>query len=148
MKRPLQLLAMLVVVALVAVGACLITFTFFFPLRSNNVPSHEWVHKQLNLTVEQEKALEPIEAEFQRRKQELLSRIQSANNELAQVIEEDQGYSSRVSAAIEKIHRAQGELQEATLQHVFEMRQTLTPEQYQKLLNLTAQALSKINRGE
>jgi nickel and cobalt resistance protein CnrR len=148
MKRPLQLLAMLVVVALVSVGACVVTFTFFVPLRSSDVPSHEWIHNQLNLTAEQEKELEPIEAEFQRRKRELLGQIASANNELAQVIKEDQGYSPHVSAAIEKIHHAQGELQEATLQHVFSMRAMLTREQYQKLLDLTADALSEINRAE
>jgi len=148
MKRLLQLLAVLVVVALVAVGACAITFSFFVPLRSNSVPSHKWIHKQLGLTAQQEKALEPIEAQFERRKRELLDQIASANNELAEVIREDQGYSPRVSTAIEKIHHAQGQLQEATLQHVFAMRAMLTPEQYQKLLNLTADALSKINRTE
>ena len=139
---------MLVVVALVSVGACVVTFTFFVPLRSSNVPSHEWIHNQLNLTAEQEKELEPIEAEFQRRKRKLLGQIANANNELARVIKEDQGYSPRVSAAIEKIHHAQGELQEATLQHVFAMRAMLTREQYQKLLDLTADALSEINRAE
>jgi Spy/CpxP family protein refolding chaperone len=148
MKRPLQLLAVLVVVVLVAVGACVVTFSFFVPLRSNSVPSHEWIHNQLGLAAQQEKALEPIEAQFERRRRELLDQIASANNELALVIREDQGYSPRVSAAIEKIHHAQGELQEATLEHVFAMRAMLTPEQYQKLLNLTAEALSKINRGE
>lgn len=148
MKRPLQLLAVLVVVALVAVGACFVTFTLLVPLRPNKVPSHEWIHKQLNLTAEQDKTLEPIEAQFERRKRELLGQIQSANDELARVIKEDQVYSSRVSAAIEKIRRAQGELQEATLQHVFSMRAMLTREQYQKLLDLTADALSEINRAE
>ncbi|MBV8273684.1 MAG: periplasmic heavy metal sensor [Verrucomicrobia bacterium] len=148
MKSPLQLLAVLFVVAIVSVGACAVTFRFLVPLHSSNVSSHEWIHHQLNLTAEQERALEPIEAEFQQRKRELLGQIESANNELAQVIKEDQGYSTRVSAAIEKIHHAQGELQEATLQHVFAMRAMLTPEQYQKLLDLTAGALSEINRGE
>ena len=148
MKRSLQLLAMLLVVALVAVGACFVTFKFLAPLRPNSASTHEWIHKQLNLTAEQEKALEPIEAQFQRRKRELLGQILGANKELAQVIKEDQAYSPRVSAAIEKIDRAQGELQEATLHHVFEMRGMLTPEQYQKLLDLTAEALNKINQDE
>jgi len=39
-------------------------------------------------------------------------------------------------------------LQEATLEHVFEMKEVLTPEQYQKLLNLTADELNQVNRGE
>jgi Spy/CpxP family protein refolding chaperone len=148
MKKSLQLLAMLVVVAFVAVGACFVTFRFFVPLRVNSIPTHEWIHRQLNLTADQKIALQPIEEQFQQRKHELLDQIRSANKELAQVIKEDQVYSPRVSVAIEKIHRAQGELQEATLQHVFSMKATLTPEQYKKLLDLTAVALSENNRDE
>lgn len=148
MKKALQLLAMFALVAFVAVGACFVTFNFFVPLWSNSVPNHEWIHQQLNLTADQKIALEPIEEQFQQSKRKLLAQIRSANKELAQAIKEDQVYSSRVSAAIEKIHRAQGELQEATLQHVFSMRATLTPEQYKKLLDLTAVALNENNRDE
>ena len=146
MKKALQLVAMLVVVALVAVGACFVTFRFLAPLWVNSVPTHEWIHQQLNLTADQVIALEPIEEQFQHRKHELLSQIRSANKELAEAIKEDRVYSTRVSAAIEKIHRAQGDLQEATLQHVFRMKATLTPEQYKKLLDLTAVVLDENNR--
>ena len=148
MRKALQLVAMLVVVALVAVGACFVTFRFLVPLRVNSVPTHEWIHQQLNLTADQIIALEPIEEQFQQRKGELLAQIRSANKELAQAIKENQVYSTRVSAAIEKIHRAQGELQEATLQHVFRMKATLTPEQYKKLLDLTAVVLDENNRDQ
>ena len=148
MKKALQLAAMLVVVAFVAVGACFVTFRFLVPLRVSSLPTHEWIHQQLNLTADQIIALEPIEEQFQQRKRELLAQIWSANKELAQAIEGDQVYSTRVSAAIEKIHRAQGELQEATLRHVFSMKATLTPEQYKKLLDLTAVVLSENNRDQ
>jgi Spy/CpxP family protein refolding chaperone len=46
-----------------------------------------------------------------------------------------------VNAAIEKIHAAQGELQMVTIAHVFEMKAALTPEQWEELMKLTAQAL-------
>ena len=146
MKKALQLVAMLVAVALVAVGACFVTFRFLVPLRVSSLPTHEWIHQQLNLSADQIIALEPIEEQFQHRKHELLSQIRSANKELAEAIKEDRVYSTRVSAAIEKIHRAQGDLQEATLQHVFRMKATLTPEQYKKLLDLTAVVLDGNNR--
>jgi len=98
------------------------------------------------LTADQIITLEPIEEQFQQRKGELLAQIRSANKELAEAIKEDRVYSTRVSAAIEKIHRAQGDLQEATLQHVFSMKATLAPEQYKKLLDLTAVVLDENNR--
>jgi Spy/CpxP family protein refolding chaperone len=77
-----------------------------------------------------------------------MGEIASANKELAEAIKQDQADSPRVSAAVETIHHAQGELQEATLEHVFEMKGVLTPEQYKRLLNLTADELNQVNGGE
>ena len=148
MKKPLQLVAMFVIVALVAAAACYVSARLFGPLRRSAVDGHEWIHKQLDLTQGELKALEPIEAKFAARKRNLMGEIRSANKELAEAIKQDQGDSPRVSAAVEKIHHAQGKLQEATLEHVFEMKGVLTPEQYQKLLNLTADELNQVNGGE
>ena len=149
MKKPLQLVAMLVIVALVAAAACYVSARVFGPLRPQRVVSgHEWIHKQLNLTPAEQKALEPVETKFAQRKRNLMGEIRSANKELAEAIKQDQADSPRVSAAVERIHHAQGELQEATLEHVFEMKEVLTPEQYQKLLNLTADELNEVNGGE
>ena len=61
--------------------------------------------------------------------------------ELAQAILEDQGDSPKVAEILEKIHQSHGELQKVTLKHVFEMKKVLSPEQYKKLLDLTADAL-------
>ena len=148
MKKPLQLVAMLIIVALVAAAACYVTAKLFGPLRSSAVDAHEWIHKQLGLTQGEQKALEPIETKFAERKRNLMSEIRSANKELAEAIKQDQADSPRVSAAVEKIHHAQGQLQEATLEHVFEMKEILTPKQYQKLLNLTADELNQMNGGQ
>ena len=40
-----------------------------------------------------------------------------------------------------RIQRVQGDLQQAVLDHVFDMRTVLTPEQYERLVQLTAKAL-------
>jgi Spy/CpxP family protein refolding chaperone len=148
MKKPLQLVAILVIVALVAAAACYVSASLFGPLRRSAVDGHEWIHKQLDLTHAEQKALEPIETKFAERKRNLMSEIRSANKELAEAIKQDQADSPRVSAAVEKIHHAQGKLQEATLAHVFEMKEVLTPAQYQKLLNLTADELNQMNGGQ
>lgn len=140
---------MLIVVALVAAAACYISARVFGPLRlQRGVSSHEWIHKQLVLTPDEQKALEPIETKFAQHKRSLTAVIRSANKELAEAIKQDQADSPRVSVAVERIHHAQGDLQEATLEHVFEMKGVLTPEQYQKLLNLTADELNQVNGGE
>ena len=148
MRKSLQLVAMLIIVALVAAAACYVSARLFGPSHGSAVDGHEWIHKQLDLTAYEQKALEPIETKFAERKRNLMSEIRSASKELGEAIKQDQADSPRVSAAVEKIHRAQGKLQEATLEHVFEMKEVLTSEQYQKLLNLTADELNQVNSGE
>ena len=102
---------------------------------------HYWIHSQLSLSAKQESELEPIEAKFARRKDELVASIREANRELAGALLADKGDSERVKTAVQKIHRAQGELQQAVLEHVFDMQLVLTQEQYDRLIQLTAHAL-------
>ena len=144
MSNALRLVLQLAAVAAVAVGSCLATNHFLHgrgasPGRA--AESHEWIHRELNISTAQDQALTAVEDRYAQRRRELTTVIRQANQELARVIVEDRGYSPRVTAAIEKIHHAQGELQKATLEHVFEMHPALTPEQYDKLLRATAAAL-------
>jgi Spy/CpxP family protein refolding chaperone len=139
-KKPAQVVLFLILVAVVAAGSCLLT-RVVFPAMHKAEESHAWIHDQLHITAEQEKALEPIEHRYAERRTQLAVAIQDANTELASAILEDRSDSPRVNAAIEKIHAAQGELQMVTMQHVFEMKAVLTPEQADKLLKLTAEAL-------
>ena len=105
------------------------------------VDYHYWIHSKLGLTAAQEKSLEPIEDKFAGRRKELMSLIREGNRELAEAITSDQSNSERVKAAVDKIHRAQGELQDAVLEHVFAMRPVLNAKQYDLLVRMTADAL-------
>ena len=140
MKNPVRLLLFAALLTAVAVG----TFYFCHVLRSSvagPADSHYWIHSQLNITAEQHKRLGPLEEKFSRRRDELANSIRQAERELASAILADKSDSERVKAAVQKIHLAQGDLQETVLEHVFEMRPILTPEQYTRLIELTAQAL-------
>lgn len=103
---------------------------------------HSWLHQQLNITDEQDKKLTPIEEKFVAKKEIFEAQIMAANHELATAINEDGNYSVRVKQVADKIHKAQGELQNATLEHLFEMHSVLTAEQRKKLNNLTTDALT------
>ena len=102
---------------------------------------HYWIHRELGLNAQQESDLEPIEAKFAGRRDEPVASIRGANRELAEALLADKSDSERVKGAVQKIHSAQGELQQAVLEHVFDMRPVLTPEQYDRLIQLTAHAL-------
>ncbi len=142
MRRLHSVLFLLLVVFVVAcVASCLaivLSNKWQKPAAQN---AHDWIHSQLALTADQEKALEPIEKRYRDKRRELEQRLLLANRELAEAIVADGRDSTRVHDAIEKIHVDMGELQKVTIGHVFEMREVLSPEQYKKLLNLTANAL-------
>ena len=69
--------------------------------------------------------------------------MRQANQELAAAIAKSKGYSPEVAAAVEKVHQHMGELQKASLEHLFEMRTVLTPEQGERLFQLAHDALEK-----
>lgn len=121
------------------------TFYFSHVLRragAGPIDAHYWIHNQLNITPAQHKSLLPMEEKFGRRRDELVALIRQAERELAEAILTDKSDSVRVKTAVQKIHRAQGELQQAVLDHVFDMSTVLTDEQYDRLLEFTAHTLS------
>ncbi len=148
MRRLLPFFAVLALVGIVASIACFVTLQVTQKHSTgNHADEHHWIHTQLGLSKQQEEQLTPIEQRYDEQKRHYGEVIRLANMELAQAILADKSNSPRVKAAIGKIHDAQGQLQNATLQHVFEMEPVLTPEQYEKLLNLTANALYEVTRG-
>src|SRR5258707_13351868 len=106
MKKPLQLVAMFVIVALVAAAACYVSARLFRAPHRATVDGHEWIHKQLYLTQRELKALEPIETKFPARQRNLMGAIRTPNQELAVAIKRGQRDSSLASTAVVQIHDA------------------------------------------
>lgn len=125
-------------VAFLAIYTCL---NFIRPSGEGQVNVHAWMHNQINITAEQDRALTQIEQKFAERQRQLQADIHAGNVELANAILEDGKFSERVSAAVERIHHAQGDLQKATIEHIFDMQTVLTPEQAEKLNKLASDAL-------
>jgi Spy/CpxP family protein refolding chaperone len=131
-------------IAAVAAVACYLTLRLSeHKVLADEVTSHEWLHRELKLTDSQLKALDPIEAKFGERQRTLADALREANRQLARAIAEEKGYTPRVSAAVEHVHHCMGDLQKASIEHVFAMRELLTPEQGEKLLTLAQQALEQ-----
>ena len=99
-------------------------------MRERQPPSlHSVVHEQLNLSAEQDRRLDAIEARFAARRPALEAEVRVANRELAAAIAASDGDTPQVQAAVDHFHAAMGDLQKATITHVFEMRSVLTPAQ-------------------
>lgn len=145
-------LIFLALVAVVACVACWLTAAYLNRAHhsghsTDHGQAHAWIHTQLGITAEQEKALEPIEQRYAEQKRHYGEILRIANTELGRAILEDRSDSDRVKAIVLRIHQAQGELQNATLQHIFEMKPVVTPQQYEKLLRFTADALITDKHG-
>lgn len=103
---------------------------------------HELLHDELNLDAQQLAQIEEIETDFAIRRRELEFEIRADNARLAAAIEAEHGYGPRVTAEIDRSHRAMGELQKETMSHIFAMRTVLRPDQAQKFDRAVVKALT------
>lgn len=101
-----------------------------------------WLHRQIGISEKQQNAMAQDEALFNSRKAELVHHIHELNGQLARAIREDKADSERIHQIIDQTQEAQRELKKLTISHVFGMQQHLEPAQYEKLLELTADALA------
>lgn len=103
---------------------------------------HDFVHRELRLSAAQEAALDALERSFSVEHRKLDLALRSANADLARAIAEERDFGPGVGAAIEEVHRRMGELQKATVRHVFEMRALLEPGQREAFDREVARALT------
>lgn len=108
----------------------------------NDPPLHEVVHRKLNLTPEQDRRIADLERSFAVRRQALEAEMRAANADLARAIEAEHAYSPAVQQAVDRFHRAMGELQKETILHVLAMRQVLTPDQAARFDDTVVKALT------
>jgi Spy/CpxP family protein refolding chaperone len=87
------------------------------------------VHRELNLSADQNRQIEAIETHFASRKTALEQEMRAATRDIAAAVSGDKTYSDRVERAVDRFHNAMGQLQRETILHVFEMRAVLTPAQ-------------------
>jgi hypothetical protein len=104
---------------------------------------HALMHEGLDLDPAQERALEALERDFATRRAALEARLKVDNASLAEAIAAEHQYGPRVSAAVDATHVAMGELQKATLEHIFAMRAILRADQQAKFDAAVAESLAQ-----
>ena len=87
------------------------------------------VHRELDLTIEQERRLEAIETGYGARKAALDAELRAAARDIATAVAEDHTESERLGRAIDRFHTAMGQTQREAIAHVFQMRAVLDPDQ-------------------
>lgn len=117
------------VAAAVALGASWAARGLLAPHERSGGELHAIMHQQLDLDAEQEAQVDALEKSFAGRRSELEGKLRQANAELARAMASEHQYGPRVAAAVDHAHMAMGDLQKATLEHVFAMRALLRPDQ-------------------
>lgn len=104
---------------------------------------HALMHEDLDLDLGQVAQLEVLERDFASRRAALEARLKADNARLAAAIAAEHQYGPRVAAAVDATHMAMGDLQKATLEHVFAMRAILRPDQQARFDAAIAQSLAQ-----
>jgi hypothetical protein len=98
-------------------------------VRQSETELHAFLHGDLDLNAAQTAKIEAIEQRFATRRKALELEMKAANAHLAQAMEAEHGYGPEVTAAVDHTHHVMGEMQKETLEHLFEMRSVLRPDQ-------------------
>lgn len=106
---------------------------------------HQLMHDRLDLTAAQQAKIDQLEEDFSNTRTALDAQLRESNLALARAIEAEQKIGPKVSAAVDASHMAMGDLQKATLAHVFAMRSVLTPSQQTVFDREIARALTSPN---
>jgi hypothetical protein len=109
----------------------------------NGAELHALMHNGLDLDPVQERSLGLLERDFAAKRKALEARLKADNSRLADAIAAEHQYGPRVSAAVDASHVAMGELQKATLEHVFAMRAILRPDQQAEFDAAVAKSLAQ-----
>jgi hypothetical protein len=121
---------LIAIIAFAAAVAGVFAGRALFPAPSQTgAELHALLHEDFDLNTAQKAQLDKIEQDFGVRRRALELELRADNAKLAAAIEAEHGYGPLVGGAVDASHMAMGELQKATLEHVFAMRSILRPEQ-------------------
>lgn len=112
-----------------ALGGAFIGRMWINPPKPVESEIHRLLHDQLDLDAAQKQRIAAIEQGFATRRHALETELRADNARLAAAIQAEHGYGPAVREAVDRSHMAMGELQKATLEHIFAMRAVLRPQQ-------------------
>ncbi len=134
-----------IIIALTLVAATLGGWAgVHYGLREAHAPQQldELLHQRLHLTSAQEQQFAALEADFAVHRHDFETQMRAANRDIARAITVRHHYDAEAQTAVNQLHRAMMELQDATVQHVLAMRALLTPDQVPQFDRIVDQALA------
>ncbi len=148
-RSPLQRLIIIFSVALLGGGlGCIFGMRSAVGKTCPHCQSHshagtDWLRNELDTSAAQNEKLDQIDEKFQNRKHQLQSALNAANRKLGETIINEKEFTQPVEESVEMIHHSMADLQKASIEHLFEMKKVLEPEQFEKLLKITGDTLGE-----
>lgn len=142
MKRSAWLGLVALVAFIAALAGTWLGQHLFIDERQSETELHAFLHDDLDLDARQSRQIEAIERRFATRRKVLELEMQAANAHLADAMKTEHGYGREVSAAVDHTHHVMGEMQKETLEHLFEMRSVLRPDQAEAFDQAVTKALA------
>ncbi|OYZ13060.1 MAG: hypothetical protein B7Y35_14005 [Sphingomonadales bacterium 28-64-96] len=112
------------------------------PLAVTQPSLHDRLHGELDLTAVQDNRIHALEREFSTERARHEAAIRAANRRLAGAMADEGRYGPAVASAVDDIHAAMGELQKASLEHVFAMRRELDAGQRTRFDAIVSESLT------
>ncbi len=141
-----RVLLIILIAFLAAIAGVLVGRAFISRQVAVENELHALLHHDLDLNSTQKARMDEIEQRFAVRKQALELELRADNARLADAIQAEHGYGPAVGAAVDHSHRAMGQLQKETLEHIFAMRAVLKPDQAAKFDAAVVKALTAKER--
>lgn len=105
------------------------------------------VSQTLNLTDEQKQKMDGIFEQNRSGLHDLFDNLKRQEQLLGPMIGADQPNEDQVLAQIDKVAQARADLEKANARMLFDLRKTLTPDQWQKLKQLHAEHRERMRQG-
>ena len=142
MRTRARLILCVIVAFVAAIGGVFVGRALMPAPAQPGAELHDVLHHRLALNAVQETRLKELEQRFAVERRALELELRADNARLAEAIEAEHGNGPRVAAAVDRSHAAMGELQKATLVHIFAMRQLLQPNQTAQFDQAVVRALT------
>ena len=146
MSSTARLILCVVAAFLAAIGGVFAGRALFPAPKQPAAELHDVLHHRLALDAGQERRLEVLERRFAVQRRALEIEMRADNARLAGAIEAERRNGPLVTAAVDRTHATMGELQKATLAHVFAMRRVLRPDQTAEFDRAVVKALTDDRR--
>lgn len=142
----MRLILCIVLAFVAAIGGVFVGRALLPAPRQPGSELHDVLHHKLSLDVDQQARLAVLEQRFAVERRALELELRADNARLAEAIEAEHGNGPKVTGAVDRSHAAMGELQKATLAHIFAMRQLLRPNQTAQFDHAVVKALTDDSR--